>query len=230
MSNGINAPYGFSPYQYLGGAPWDGKVNTYFVLPGFSVSIFSGDPVAASAGVEYAGTSGYIVPWDQTLASTIPILGIFVGCKYIPAGAAGANSPISSPYWPASAQVAPNTPVVAMVVDDPYVIYKIQTDNSAAGVSILSNGLNSSIVFTPGTGNTATGSSVVALSAANVATTSTLAAKIVGAPVKNLNGYPGFAQSSSAGTLSNFGEGSFNDVLVMINNHTLKAGTTANRG
>lgn len=220
MSNGVNAPYGLSPFQYLGGAPWDGKVRTYLIAPGLPISIFSGDPVTISS----TGTgkiSGTIYPYNPATSTTIAPVGVFVGCKYVVPGQTVANSTTSFSYWPSGQTLAPGTVALAMVVDDPFVVYKIQTD-AAAGVLQTSLGLNFNITYTPGSGNAQSGSSVAALASGTSAATSTLPLKIVGTPVSDMRGAPTYSTASAPIP--------YNDVLCLINSHYYKLGTTATLG
>lgn len=214
MSNGVNSPYGLAPHHYLGGAPWDGKARTYTIATSFSASIFWGDPVTLSAGTAYPSTAGNIIPWNPATSTTIAPLGVFVGCKYIPAGQSLANAPTSFQYWQGGTQVAAGSPILAMVTDDPYIVYKIQT-NGVFPIAQLLNA-NYNIAFTPGTGNTTTGSSVATFDVGSLGSAVTLPLRPIGAPAIGLNN----AGPNLSGSVS------YNDIFCVFNNHQFKTGTT----
>jgi hypothetical protein len=156
MAYGTNAPFGLRPMNSLAGGSWTEKVNEYKIYASadgtstYAVSLFTGDPVQWGTSVVNTPTTtglvGTIALYAPTFAdatpstfSTVPILGIFMGCRYQAANSVSSTPYIASPYWPASAQVKPGTSIIAYVLDDPNVIFDIQVSshiNAAANVFV----------------------------------------------------------------------------------------------
>jgi len=146
MAYGTNAPFGLRPMNSLAGGSWTEKVNEYKIYADstgtstYAVSLFTGDPVqwgtSILASVTTLGSAGTIALYAPTFAdatpstfSTVPILGVFMGCRYQAANSVSSTPYIASPYWPASAQVKPGTAIIAYVLDDPNVIFDIQVSS-----------------------------------------------------------------------------------------------------
>lgn len=191
MTYGVNAPLGLQPCQYLDGTPWSGQTSEYQIASGYSTSLFTGDPV-------YYSANGTIV--RATGGDGNPILGVFFGVKY----ADTSNNPVFSPYWPANTVTYQTANATALIVDDPWVLYDIQSAGTIAAVDIFEN---ANISFaTPG--STLTGQSGAALNA-TLGTTATFQVKIIRF-TPNPKNAPGVA---------------YNNVLVLINNNPYKGGT-----
>lgn len=143
MAYGTNAPFGLRPLNSIAGGSWTEKVNEYEIYASadgattYATSIFTGDPVAwgLSMGATPAadgliGTIARYVPGfaDATPStfSTVPVLGIFMGCVYEAANSISSTPTQVSPYWPASTHVKPGTKIKAYVLDDPNVLCDIQ--------------------------------------------------------------------------------------------------------
>lgn len=152
MAYGTNAPFGLRPMNSLAGGSWTEKVNEYKIYASadgtstYAVSLFTGDPVQWGTSVATTPTTtglvGTIALYSPTFAdatpstfSTVPILGIFMGCRYQAANSVSSTPYIASPYWPASAQVKPGTSIIAYVLDDPNVIFDIQVSTHIAAAA-----------------------------------------------------------------------------------------------
>jgi hypothetical protein len=152
MAYGTNAPFGLRPMNSLAGGSWTEKVNEYKIYASadgtstYAVSLFTGDPVQWGTSVVNTPTTtglvGTIALYAPTFAdatpstfSTVPILGIFMGCRYQAANSVSSTPYIASPYWPASAQVKPGTAIIAYVLDDPNVIFDIQVSTHIAAAA-----------------------------------------------------------------------------------------------
>ncbi len=146
MAYGTNAPFGLRPMNSLAGGSWTEKVNEYKIYADpngtstYAVSLFTGDPVqwgtSILSSVTTLGGVGTIALYapafgDATPStfSAVPILGVFMGCRYQAANSVSSTPYIASPYWPASAQVKPGTAIIAYVLDDPNVIFDIQVSS-----------------------------------------------------------------------------------------------------
>lgn len=153
MAYGTNAPFGARPLNSIAGGSWTEKVNEYEIYASadgtttYASSIFTGDfvqwgtSIAATAPAN--GAVGTIALYSPGFAdgagtsafSTVPVLGIFMGCRYVAANAVSSTPTQVSPYWPASTQVKPGTKIQAYILDDPNVLLDIQVSthiNAAA--------------------------------------------------------------------------------------------------
>lgn len=146
MAYGTNAPFGLRPLNSIVGGSWTEKVNEYEIyasadgLTTYSTSIFTGDPVqwgTSLAGTAANGSISTIQRWlsPYTGGNTpgtftdLPILGVFMGCRYVAANAVSSTPVQVSPYWPASTQVKAGTKIIAYILDDPTVLYDIQVSS-----------------------------------------------------------------------------------------------------
>lgn len=153
-------PYGARPIGSLSvNGSYTGKVRHYPIASGYATSIFHGDFVKLV-------TAGTIERDVGTTALTT--CGIFMGVEYTDSN----NEPKFMNYWPAST-VATN--IKAMVMDDPFVVFRMQADESVAQTAV---GANAAVVS--GSGSTTFGTSDNALDGSSVATTNTLPLRIIG--------------------------------------------------
>lgn len=126
----ISAPFGFRPVMQAGYAPQSGgtrwikaAVDTGAMAKGTLVSLAStGDIVACSA----AGTT--------TRDANTPI-GVVMGVKYIDPN----GKPAWSQYLPVSAVTAGYTAIFVEVVDDPNVIFEVQSAGSLTTADVGAN-------------------------------------------------------------------------------------------
>jgi hypothetical protein len=122
MAN-IDAARGLVPVRHQNGA--EITSNGYPIASGYATAIYAGDPVIMAA-------DGTI---QQALPASAANLGVFAGVKYT----LGSGEIKYSSYWPAGT-VATN--IEALVYDDPYIIFEIQSDATgavAADVGQLAN-------------------------------------------------------------------------------------------
>lgn len=138
MAN-VDSPFGFVPVRHLSGnAP---RTNKYTITSGLAENIFRGDLCILTA-------DGVITPHTATETNNI---GVFAGVSYT----ASDGSYVYSDYWPTGTTA---TNIVAFVYDDPYIVYKVQSDGSPAQTDI---GACADVVA--GTGSTTTGQSAFEL-------------------------------------------------------------------
>jgi hypothetical protein len=150
MAN-IVAPFGLRPVRRRDGSEWNGKVRPYLVPTGVATDVFVGDPVDL-AGTSNATTitviGGEFQPGTlptvalATLADGNYTIGPIVG--FMP------TTRDSEIYGPSA------TNRVALVADDPNLIFEIQ-DDGAAVLGVAGVGLNA--IMQTGSGSTATGKS-----------------------------------------------------------------------
>tara|TARA_R100000808_G_C2154775_1_gene166128 strand:+ start:4702 stop:5253 length:552 start_codon:yes stop_codon:yes gene_type:complete len=138
MAN-VDSPFGFVPVRHLSGnAP---RTNKYTITSGLAENIFRGDLCILTA-------DGVITPHTATEVNNI---GVFAGVSYT----ASDGSYVYSDYWPTGTTA---TNIIAYVYDDPYTVYKVQSDGSPAQTDI---GACADVVA--GTGSTTTGQSAFEL-------------------------------------------------------------------
>ncbi len=196
MSYGVNAPMGLVPFRYLNGALYNGATNQYNITNTYASSMFTGDPVTlANDGTITRGAAG------------AACVGVFQGCKYIDS----TGNVQFLPYWPGNPGVQTGQQAIALVADDPNIVFSIQeTDASGAAgtpLTLADVGLNANFLYTAGV--TATGLSRVSLNNASEAVTDTLNLKIL-------------ALDPTVGNAV----GSFANWLVTLNNHRYRTGIT----
>ena len=112
MAN-VDSPFGFVPSRHMSGSPI--RTNKYTITSGLAENIFNGDLVILT-------TDGVITPHTATEVNN---LGVFAGVSYT----ASDGSYKFSEYWPSGTT---GTNIIAYVYDDPYIVYKVQSDGSPA--------------------------------------------------------------------------------------------------
>lgn len=199
MAN-ANRPSGFTPVQYLNGAPWNGQARIYSIAASYGTALYIGDPVISSGTADANG-----VPGIAKGAATGALRGVIVGLgKYEGLMANPSNLDIT--YRPAS------DPAVwyAMVVDDPNVIFEIQELANGTALAATEVGLNQiSNIATAGNGFVS-GVMLESTTGATAATTATLQLRLLGLARKPGNAFGAYAKW-----------------LVKINVHELGTGTGA---
>lgn len=212
MTYGTNAPQGLQPYSMVTGACWNQQTTPYAIASGFGTNLFQGDPVIFD-------DNGGVPPGTGTLErggnASSPYLGVFWGVQYRDAN----GTLINSPYWPANTVTwnpggSGNVAATAFIIDDPNVVYNIQCTGTGAVTGSVDTirrqdiGYNYAITFATN-GSTVSGLSGAALNLATQATTAALSLKLIGLTPAINNA---FSQT-------------FNNGLVIINNHVFKGGT-----
>lgn len=134
MAN-TNAPFGLRPARLFNGG--DIRSSEYSIAAAYGTKIYTGDPVQLS------GTGTNI---EVATGGTADSIGVFAGCRYINEQ----GRPTWSHYWPANSAYGG---IVALVWDDPNVIFEIQMDSLAEG------DVGQLVDWDDGTGSTATGMS-----------------------------------------------------------------------
>lgn len=191
------SPYGLKPVNELGGLPYAGSTRQYVIDPaGTAANIYNGSPVYVNADGYLAvatatGADGTTNGFPVGTANT-GIVGVFVGCQYINAQ----GQVIYSQYYPTGTTGVVN----AYVVDDPQVVFQVQSAGSVTQAAVGAN-----LFFSTGavaTGSTSTGNSTASVVAGSSAVTTTAAFRVVGFP-----NMVGFSQVGDA----------YTDVFVKIN-------------
>jgi len=169
MAN-IDAAFGLRPYEKTGANYNNQGVNAYPInfdglTTGTTSKIWTGTPVKplATGLIDVVGAVG---------GGTVPLLGVFMGCKYT----ATDGTPTWSAHWPGYAAIKPSTAATAYVADNPDALFVIN-----ANAALPDNDLFINCDFaTATTGNDTTGYSLAELDPATRNTTASLNLKIVG--------------------------------------------------
>ena len=160
------APYGLKPVNLVGGQPYAGSTRQIKIASGYAANIYNGSVVSVVA----AGTLEIV---DEVGTNAAPFVagtvGVFVGCSYTDPNT---KQKLFSQYWPSGTVAAD---AVGYVVDDPDVVFQIQADDTLGQDAL---GINIPVV-NPTAGSTTTGNSTMAADASAIATTATVAFKIV---------------------------------------------------
>lgn len=210
MAYGVNAPFGLKPSRMLSGATWNGQTSEYLITSRTTSNLFIGDPVKPlAAGGVGLWTNGQL------------IAGVFMGCKYIDTN----GNYVISRTWTNGTATYNDEPAIAMIVDDPNVLFDIQVSNSTntiSGIQLADLNINANLAVGGGGGNQvpqnpAAGSFTTGLSAYyldynTIAATATLPLKVL-----RLTPYPGNIFATGGPAVA--GQGAYNNVLVFINNH-----------
>jgi len=208
MAN-ANRPSGFSPVQYLNGAPWNGQARLYSIAAAYGTALYIGDPVISSGTADANGIPGIAIG-----ATTGALRGVIVGLfnsgqATAPVGGVSVGNIVNSniTYRPAS---DPNV-WYALVVDDPNVLFAVQEESNGTQLAATEVGLNT--ISKSGTGNGyLSGWMIPSYSGATPANTATLQLRLFG------------LVQAPAGT-NVFG--AYAKWLVQINVHELGHGTGA---
>ena len=155
-------PNGAEPVNTLSASgSYSGKVRHIKIVSGYATAIFYGDFVKLVA----AGTVEKAAVTTSVVAGTV---GIFVGCSYTDPSTSQLTF---NQQFPASTAASD---IMAYVVDDPKLVFKMQGDEA-----IAQTGLGNNISAVNTAGSTSIGRSKNALDGGSIATTNTLPLRVV---------------------------------------------------
>jgi hypothetical protein len=183
--------YGLRPVRKVDGSPFINAQNRYRIAANYGTPIYQGDLVIPVTG-------GGI---ERAVANTTDlVVGVFNGVFYTDPTT---QKPTWKNYYPGTVNASD---ITATVIDDPSVVYSIDSDGAFAVADIFKN-----FAITNATGNTLSGISKVQLdySVSGLTTSGTVLQAIDISQDTN---------SSTAGSVNV-------DVLVRINNHFYAQGT-----
>lgn len=169
MAN-VDRPRGLFPVKYLSGAPYNGAVNMYLLDNGDGTATFIGDLVklAGSSGAAAEVVQGIDVEGIPTIAQAAAgdkAVGVVVG--FLPLSTA-----LTTRHRTAS------TDRIALVADDPNLLFEIQEVSGGTALDKDAVGLNANVVV--GSGDTTTGMSGMELDNSTEASDAALNLTIVG--------------------------------------------------
>src|SRR5210317_1311958 len=190
MAN-VAEKYGLRPVRKLDGSPFINAQNRYRIAANYGTAIYQGDLVqpTAAGGIE-----------KHTGGTSNDVVGVFNGVFYTDPTT---QKPTWKNYYPGTVNASD---IVATVIDDPEVVYSIDSDGAFETSDIFKN-----FAITAGTGNTLTGISEVQLdySVSGLTTSGTVLQAI---------DISQDTQNDTAGSANV-------DVLVRLNNHFYDQGT-----
>lgn len=186
---------GFRAVKYLNGAEWNGQANLYFIPSGDATATFIGDLVKMETTGDPAASGGQAlgIPSCIQAAATNAVVGAVVG--FLPI-----QTNLNSPQH----RVA-STGRYCWVVDDPNVLFEVQTSNGTAVLGDVQNNINIAVAA----GSTTTGQSGMTVDVGTLATTATFPCRIMG-----------FSQRADNDNTSAAAK-----LIVKLNNHQLGSST-----
>ena len=196
MAN-TDSSYGLRPISRQGSSANSTGTTEYRIASDNSNPIFHGMAVIPLAG-------GVIDDLQAAAGGNVSIVGVFGGCEYV-SSTTGAT--IWSNYWPGSGADS-NYPVKSFLYDDPNQLFQIATSNVVAAANTeaeIRAAVFANIAFATGnSGSTSTGQSSATADLNTIATTNTLALRIMG-----IQDSPANSDFTAAGI----------PLIVRINNH-----------
>ena len=209
-----NGSFGLRPIGKIGSGVNSTGTTEYRIASDNSNPIFQGMAVIPLA-------AGVIDDLQAAAGGNVSIVGIFNGCEYV---SSTTGETIRSNQWPGSGADS-NFPVKAFLYDDPNQLFTIATSNvvSAANTEAeIRAAVFANIAFATGnSGSTTTGISTATADLNTIATTNTLALRIMG-----VQDDPDNSDFTAAGI----------PLIVRINNHfnaptgSIAAGTVSTTG
>ena len=209
-----NGSFGLRPIGKIGQATNSTGMTEYRIASDNSNPIFQGMPVIPLA-------AGVIDDLQAAAGGNVSIVGVFGGCEYV---SSTTGETIFSNQWPGSGADS-NYPVKAFLYDDPNQLFTVATSNvvSAANTEAeVRAAVFANIALATGnSGSTTTGISSATADLNTIATTNTLALRIMG-----VQDDPDNSDFTAAGI----------PLIVRINNHfnaptgSIAAGTVSTTG
>ena len=196
MAN-ADTSYGLRPLSRQGSSVSSTGLTEYRIASDNSNPIYQGMAVIPLA-------AGVIDALQAAAGGNVAICGVFGGCEYV---SSTTGKPVYSNYWPGSGADS-NHPVKAFLYDDPNQLFRIATSNVVAAANTeaeIRAAVFANIAFATGnSGSTTTGVSSATADLNTIATTNTLALRIMG-----VLDDPANADFTAAGI----------PLIVRINNH-----------
>ena len=209
-----NGSFGLKPIGKIGQATNSTGMTEYRIASDNSNPIFNGMAVIPLAG-------GVIDDLQAAAGGNVSIVGVFGGCEYV---SSTTGETIFGNYWPGSGADS-DFPVKAFLYDDPNQLFTIATSNVVAAANTeaeIRAAVFANIALATGnSGSTSTGMSSATADLNTIATTNTLALRIMG-----VQDDPDNADFTAAGI----------PLIVRINNHfnaptgSVAAGTVSTTG
>jgi hypothetical protein len=146
MASNTNSPFGFWQRAGIGSSPtYEQFENANGGIDYNATVIYFGDPVLRSG----SGDGTYI---QGSNGQTVPMAGVFIGCKYL---STAIGRTVWSNYWPGGSPTTSGnqTSISAWVVNDPNAQFLAQSDSTG----VVQADVGSNLDYQIGTGTTANG-------------------------------------------------------------------------
>ena len=196
MAN-TDSSYGLRPISRQGSSPSSNGMTEYRIASNNSNPIFHGMAVIPLA-------AGVIDDLQAAAGGNVAIVGVFGGCEYV---SSTTGETVWSNYWPGSGADSAY-PVKAFLYDDPNQLFQVATSNVVAAANTeaeIRAAVFANIAFATGnSGSTITGLSSATADLDTIATTNTLALRVMG-----IQNDPANSDFTAAGI----------PLIVRINNH-----------
>jgi len=196
MAN-TDSSYGLRPISRQGSSPSSNGMTEYRIASDNSNPIFHGMAVIPLA-------AGVIDDLQAAAGGNVGIVGVFGGCEYV---SSTTGETVWSNYWPGSGADSAY-PVKAFLYDDPNQLFQVATSNVVAAANTeaeIRAAVFANIAFATGnSGSTITGLSSATADLNTIATTNTLALRVMG-----IQNDPANSDFTAAGI----------PLIVRINNH-----------
>jgi len=137
MAN-VNKPAGLIPVGHLLGLDWSQRIATYYIPSGDTNAYAIGDPVASSSGL--ADANGVHSVTLATAGATHNIRGVIVGMGAYESGMFDPNN-LNTTIIPATK----TKNYYVMVVDDPYVIFEVNSNAGGTAYTAADIGKNANL-------------------------------------------------------------------------------------
>ena len=200
MSYGTNAPWGLQPARYFNGAAWNDQVTPYQIISGYASNLYRGDPATASVAIN--GSTTIATAGDGNV-----ILGVYWGFQWVDIN--GVTK--FSETWPTGTVTQGGLPAVAFIIDDPMVVFNVQT--LAGTTTVITANLLRNASLIAGAGSAYSNLSGWGLDQTTIGTGVTKQVKIIR-----------FVPTTDGNNISGL---IFNNTEVVINNHYYKAGVAS---
>jgi len=187
--------YGLKPVKHAaGGVVRYNNYMNYRIKDQYATALYTGDPVILSS-------EGYVnIAIGSAGTPSTALLGVFWGVKYQDATSGEVKI---QKYWPASTDA--DGEIEALVIDDPNVLFMVESNQAAT--ALLANDIGTNCDLVAAAGSTVTGLSGWALDSSETAT-GTAQVRIVGSAEEDGQPRQNF---TAAGTTM--------DVFVRLNEH-----------
>lgn len=161
-------PYGMKPIKMIGSQAFPAAMREFAMTTNSATAVYFGCGITLNSGQP----ANLAVTPTTTRGTSTPV-GVCMGVRY--------TDPVTkceqhAQYLPANAITNGYTNVFIKVCDDPDALFLIQSDETVAATALGSNAALASVT----TGSTTYGTSTMVLDGSTVATTATLAVRIVG--------------------------------------------------
>jgi len=202
-----NTPFGFRPVGHLLGLDWSEKINWYVTASSDTQAIYKGDVVKLVTGSGGGASADGVYPLVAQCAAGDLIVGVAVAFQsnapLTPTTSlvGSGDNPHNMSYRPAS------TVTYVGVVDDPFVIFEVQSDIGGAALAAIDIGSNMDILATAG--STTTGVSAMELDSSDH--------KSATAQIRTLRLAPAEKYQPNGNVLGNYAK-----YQVIINEHFYK--------